>query len=102
MKDGHDVLRASETGQERADDEKVLERAVSEGRILVTLDAHFGDWVVLPLRHHSGVIRLKVNPSTANNIVDLLTPFLRLHSQAEFIDHMVILSGKRAKWIQTA
>jgi predicted nuclease of predicted toxin-antitoxin system len=66
---GHDVLRASETGQARADDRQILEKAVSEDRILITLDGHFGDWVVLPLSRHSGVIRLKVEPTTAKNIL---------------------------------
>ncbi len=35
-----------------------------ENRILLTLDEHFGDWVILPLKKHPGVIRIKVNPAT--------------------------------------
>ena len=62
---GHDVLRGSETGQNRADDLQILEKAISENRILITLDEHFGDWVVLPLSRHPGVIRLKVTPTTS-------------------------------------
>ena len=61
--EGYDVMRASEIGQARADDEQILQRAISENRILVTLDEHFGDWVILPLSKHPGVIRLKVNPT---------------------------------------
>ena len=56
--EGYDVIRASEMGQARADDKEILERAISENRILVTLDQHFGDWAVLPLSHHPGVVRL--------------------------------------------
>ena len=99
---GHDVLRASETGQNRADDLQILEKAVSENRILITLDEHFGDWVVLPLSRHPGVIRLKVTPTTTGKISNLLVPFLSLHTPEQFKDHMVILSEKRAKWILTA
>ena len=99
---GYDVLRASETGQDRADDQKILERTISENRILITLDEHFGDWVVLPLSRHPGVIRLKVTPTTADKILNLLLPFLGLHTPDQFKDHMVILSEKRAKWILTA
>ena len=98
---GHDVLRASETGQNRADDLQILEKAISENRILITLDEHFGDWVVLPLSWHPGVIRLKVTPTTKDKISNLLLPFLRLHTPDQFKDHMVILSEKRAKWILT-
>jgi predicted nuclease of predicted toxin-antitoxin system len=98
---GHDVLRASETGQNRADDEQILQKAISEDRILITLDEHFGDWAVLPLSRHPGVIRLKVTPTTKEKISNLLLPFLSLHAQEQFKDHMVILSEKRAKWILT-
>jgi predicted nuclease of predicted toxin-antitoxin system len=50
--EGLDVIRASEVGQSRADDKEILERAIKEERILITLDEHFGDWVVLPLSRH--------------------------------------------------
>ena len=99
---GHDVLRASEIGQNRADDLQILEKVISENRILITVDEHFGDWVVLPLSRHPGVIRLKVTPTTTDKISNLLLPFLSLHTPEQFKDHMVILSEKRAKWILTA
>jgi predicted nuclease of predicted toxin-antitoxin system len=40
---GHDVIRASEMGQARADDALILQWAVQEQRTLITLDHHFGD-----------------------------------------------------------
>ena len=100
--EGHDVVRASEVGQARADDQQILHKAIDENRTLVTLDEHFGDWVILPLSKHPGVIRLKVNPTTSNNIIKLLVPFLRIHSSGQFKNHLVILSLKRAKWVHTA
>ena len=100
--EGHDVLRATEVGQARADDHQILQKAISENRVLVTLDEHFGDWVILPLSEHSGVIRLKINPTTSNNTIKLLLPFLRLHSSDHFKNYLVILSPKRSKWVYTA
>ena len=50
--EGYDVMRASEVGQAKANDQQILQKAITENRILVTLDEHFGDWVVLPLREH--------------------------------------------------
>ncbi|MBE7443763.1 MAG: DUF5615 family PIN-like protein [Planctomycetia bacterium] len=99
---GFNVLRASETGFARADDLQILEKAVSEDRILITLDEHFGDWVVLPLSNHPGVIRIKVNPTTSKKVIKLLTQFLHNHKSEQFKDRLVILSEKRAKWIRTA
>ncbi|MCJ7747300.1 MAG: DUF5615 family PIN-like protein [Desulfobacterales bacterium] len=100
--EGYDVLRASETQQDRADDQQILQRAITENRILVTLDEHFGDWVILPLSQHPGVIRIKVRPTTSERVLIVLLPFLRMHTQEQFKDHLVILSEKRAKWILTA
>ena len=101
-KEGHDVVRASEVGQARADDKEILHRAIAEKRILITLDEHFGDWVVLPLSNHPGVIRLKVKPTTSRNVLTLLLPFLRIHSSDQFTNHLVILSSKYTKWVHTA
>lgn len=100
--EGHDVLRASETGgHARADDRMILFQAVSEKRILVTLDEHFGNWVVLPLSRHPGVIRLKANPTTAKNILASLVPFLRDINPSYIENHLVIVSSRRAKWVKT-
>jgi predicted nuclease of predicted toxin-antitoxin system len=100
--EGHDVLRASEIQQNRANDQQIFQRAIAENRMRVTLDEHFGDWVVLPLSQHLGVIRIKVHPTTSEKILNVLLPFLRMHTQEQLKDHLVILSEKRAKWILTA
>lgn len=99
--EGYDVVRVSETGDMRADDQQVLQKAILDDRVLITLDDHFGDWVVLPLSWHSGVIRLRLHPTTADSIVRLLLPFLRMHSQQELKNQLVILSENRARWIAT-
>ena len=99
--EGHDVVRASEVGQARADDFEILQRSVSDNRTLITLDEHFGNWVVLPLREHCGVIRLKISPTTFANAINLLIPFLKAHTQAQFQNNLVLLSSKRARWIYT-
>src|SRR4030066_610407 len=85
--EGYDVVRASETGHARADDKQILNKAISENRILITLDEHFGDWVILPLSRHPGVIRLKVHPTASEKVLKILVPFLSLHSKKQFRDH---------------
>jgi predicted nuclease of predicted toxin-antitoxin system len=102
LRAGYDVLRAAETGHARADDQQILDKAIAENRILVTLDEHFGDWVVLPLSQHPGVIRIKVSPTTSKNVLNILLPFLRRYKAGQFENHLVILSEKRSKWILTA
>lgn len=99
--EGYDVLPAAEIQQSRADDQQILEKAINENRILITLDEHFGDWVILPLSRHPGIIRIKVHPTTSERVLSLLLPFLRMHTQEQFMNYLVILSEKRAKWIRT-
>ena len=97
----HDVVRASETGQARADDSLILQRAVQEERTLVTLDEHFGDWAVLPLSAHFGVIRVKAHPPTTENVARVLLPLLSNRPQTDFRNRLVIVSSGRARWIRT-
>lgn len=99
--EGYDVLRTSEVGQARADDHEILQKAIKEKRILITLDEHFGDWTVLPLSRHPGVIRVKVDSTTSDNIIKLLIPFFRANRLESFKNNLVILSKKRSKWIST-
>ncbi len=99
--EGHDVVRAFEVAQSRADDAEILQKAIADNRILITLDEHFGDWVILPLSSHPGVIRIKVHPTTSKNVLALLVPFLSDCKPHQFKDHLVILSARRAKWIHT-
>ena len=100
--EGYVFWRATEIQHNRADDQQILARAINENRILVTLDEHFGDWVILPLRQHPGVIRIKVHPTTSEKVLNLLLPFLKMHAREQFKDHLVILTEKRAKWILTS
>ncbi|MCC6126755.1 MAG: DUF5615 family PIN-like protein [Pirellulales bacterium] len=99
---GHDVLRASEVGQATADDAVILQTAIQAGRVLITLDEHFGNWAVLPLKRHPGVIRLKIHPTTTVEAAKLLLPFLEKHEQCEFENNLLILSGSVERWIKTA
>lgn len=81
---GHDVVRASEVGQGRSDDAEILDFVVKQRRVLITLDEHFGNWVVLPLSRHPGVIpRLKIHPPLVKAISDRLIPFLEPGEVAE-------------------
>lgn len=98
----HDVLRAFEAGQCTADDAEILRMAIQDGRTLVTLDEHFGDWAVLPLDRHPGVIRLRIHPTTTANAAKLLLPFLGAHDQEEFRNDLIILSRTAERWIKTA
>ncbi len=69
---------------------------------MITLDEHFGDWSILPLSAHSGIIRLKVNPATTVNTLTLLVPFLSANVGRDFKNHLVIVRQSGIRWIRTS
>ena len=98
---GHDVVRVAEIGMARQDDAQILDRAIEDNRILITLDEHFGDWVVLPLSKHPGVVRVKADPSTTERILDVLLPFLVEHQERDFDGVLAIVRSGGVRWVRT-
>jgi len=99
---GHEVLRASDVGQSRAEDDAILAFCISDNRILITLDDDFGNWAILPLEKHSGVIRIKSHPPKTENIAEILLPLLKDRNHGDFINRLVIVSPNGIRWIRTA
>jgi predicted nuclease of predicted toxin-antitoxin system len=99
--EGYDVVSVAELGLSTADDAEIMQQAIADGRVVITLDEHFGDWSVLPLTRHPGVIRLKINPTTTATTLTLLLPFLARHAQGEFANRLVIVRENRNRWIKT-
>lgn len=99
---GYDVLAVSEIGMSTADDAEIVQWAITHDRTVITLDDHFGDWSVLPLSAHAGVIRLKLNPTTTANTLNLLVPFLAANTERDFKNHLVIVRQSGVRWIKTS
>ena len=101
-REGHDVIAAAEVMKSRADDAELLALAGADSRVLITRDGDFGDWTVLPLREHAGVVRVETKPTTTEEAAALLVPFLATSSAEELRNHLVILSRSRIRRIRTA
>lgn len=54
---GHDVDWAGDWPQDPGD-EKIMDRAAQEGRVLVTLDKNFGELAIVRGKVHCGIVRL--------------------------------------------
>ena len=100
--EGYDVVHVGELARSRADDEEVLHLASNDDRVLITRDGDFGDWTVLPLHEHAGVIRVETKPTTTAEAVAVLVPFLAAARQEDFRNHLVIVSRTRVRRIRTA
>lgn len=69
-------------------DRQVMEKALAEGRILVTLDRDFGYLVHKESRKHAGVVYLRLQKETPGNIIAVLQ---------KFEEHLSGLGGKFAR-----
>jgi predicted nuclease of predicted toxin-antitoxin system len=65
---GHDAVAVTEAGLSGEPDENVRAFAIESDRILVTLDADFGNILRFPTAGTPGVIRLKIHPPTEEAI----------------------------------
>ncbi|MDA2925137.1 DUF5615 family PIN-like protein [Acidobacteria bacterium AH-259-L09] len=75
---GHDVVWAGEWAEDPGDEE-ILERAHTQGRILVTLDKDFGELAIVRGREHCGIVRLVNLPTRRQGLVCLR--ILELHGK---------------------
>jgi len=65
---GHDVLAVAES-MPQADDQDILARALSEGRVLVTNDKDFGDLIFRSGQAHHGILLLRLHDERSVNRV---------------------------------
>ena len=64
------------------DDDRVMEIAQAEGRILITNDRGFGEKVFRERRQHHGVVFLRLTNERADNKIRVLRQLLSQHSDA--------------------
>lgn len=76
---GHDVEAVGELMPQALDD-RVLEYAWQERRILVTNDRDFGDKVYRDGRPHAGILLLRLADDRAATKVRIITALLAAHS----------------------
>jgi predicted nuclease of predicted toxin-antitoxin system len=93
----HDVVLASEIGHARTTDWTLLQLAQEQGRILVTRDRDFGALVfVKGLR--TGVIYLRVLPSTQNQVHQELSRVLVSHTEEELMAAFTVVEPGRHRF----
>ena len=91
---GHDVLESRERGADPGDD-VILEWAVSESRVLITMDKDFGGLVFQEQQPHSGLVRLPDVP--AERRIELMTTLLEEHATALTSAAVITVRGGRVR-----
>lgn len=91
---GHDVIESRELGPDPGD-RALLDWAVKETRILVTIDTDFGELIYVENLSHAGLVRLPDVPAHERQLIvqDLLTRY-----EAELRDAAIItVTGGRIR-----
>ena len=90
----HDTLDASTLDPDPGD-RALLERAVSDNRILITLDKDFGDLIYLHRQPHAGLIRLP--DLRVPDRIALVQSIIINHSQALHNHSVITVTGGRIR-----
>lgn len=92
--EGHEVLFAGELGADPGDG-TLLDRAVDESRVVVTIDTDFGELVFLHGAAHAGLVRLPDVPLVER--IDLMKEVLSRCSDALSRRAVITVSRQRIR-----
>jgi len=92
---GYDVIAVSEE-MPQADDDQIIERALSEARILVTNDKDFGEKVFRDRRSHAGILLLRLSDERAANKVRVVQAVIAQHAE-QLPNNFVVASEYRVR-----
>ena len=90
----HDVITASELGMNRSRDEELLRKAKEMKRIFITRNKDFGALVFLK-DIGSGVILLRMTPTTLDEVHEELKSLLEMHDEAELLKLFSVVESNR-------
>lgn len=91
---GHDVVTASQLGLSRAHDSDLLRTASEQARILVTRDRDYGNLVFVH-GAGSGVIYMRMLPSTLEAVHQEMQRVLETYSETELSEAFVVVEKNR-------
>ena len=86
-KEGHDVTSVP-SGYKNG---QIAALAKEEKRILLTHDKHFADIFMYPPKEYFGIIRVRIHPPTAENIILALSKLLKKLSGKDLAGKLIIL-----------
>lgn len=94
---GHDVVPVGQIGMSQAEDAELLNLAQEQRRILVTRDRDFGGLVFVG-HTGTGVIYLRMLPSTRNAVHAELERVLTEHTEEQLLHAFVVVEPGRYRF----
>lgn len=82
------------------DDDRILEKAVAEGLILITNDKDFGEMVFREKRPHRGIILLRLEDERPANKIRVLVHLIDRYAD-QLVGNFVVTTENRVRTIHT-
>jgi predicted nuclease of predicted toxin-antitoxin system len=93
---GHEVFSVYEEGR-GIDDDRVIQQAFEENRILITSDKDFGEKVYREQRPHRGIILLRLDDERSVNKIDVLQKLLAEYPE-QLADNFIVVTEKLVRF----
>jgi len=87
VESGHDVRRVA-SGSRNGE---VIQSALAEKRVLITHDIHFSNILAYPPAKYCGIIRIRIDPPSADKIIPALKGLLDKTRSARFNRRLFVL-----------
>lgn len=94
---GHDAVHARDYGLQQAKDDLILERALDENRIVLTMDLGFSRQVALSGKAYPGLIIFRLGNVTAQEIAGMFHQVLSAFDEDEIRLHILIIEPDRVR-----
>ena len=88
---GLEVEHVGDLGLSRAKDDEIFEYAQAHGMAVMTFDEDFADKRIYPLGTHYGVIRLRIWPTTVEEIKSGILRLFERFSPADLTGALIVI-----------
>jgi predicted nuclease of predicted toxin-antitoxin system len=93
---GHETFSVYEEAR-GIDDDRVIQQAFEENRILITSDKDFGEKVYREQRPHRGIILLRLDDERSANKIDVLQKLLAEYPE-QLADNFIVVTEKLVRF----
>jgi len=92
---GHDIACVEQHDLSGAEDKTVIAKAVAENRAFLTRDMHFCNILLYPPEKYLGIIVLKIDPLTIDQVHHTLKTALNHFTQESIQKALLIVDSKK-------
>ncbi len=94
---GYDIEHLRERGMQRARDTEILQMAIAEGRVILTMDLGFGTLLAHSGQVCPGLIIFRLHLTTPARVNAALASLLDTASEEDIVEHILVIEESRVR-----